>query len=191
MITLTEFVKTRRKQLKLNQEEFALKAGVDHFVAEALPETKVNYIKKLQGEGHIVVVVGDGINDSPALKVADVGITVMNGVELSKQAADVLLLEENLMKIDEAFQFASNTMGVIGTNRNILYLINAGVFTAAGFGALSPTISSALSDGASVLATFNSIRPVGKDALLPKGQKVRTSPVSWANPAPEKLSVAA
>ncbi len=168
----------------------AREAGVDAYVASALPEMKVDYIKELQAQGHTVVVVGDGINDSPALVVADVGITVMNGVELAKQAADVILLEENLWKIEEAFQFAANTIGIIKANRNILYLINGGVFTAAAFGALSPTLSSAFSDGASVLATLNSVRPAARRSSLARKMKVKVAPLSWKVPVTEGLAAA-
>ena len=134
--------------------------GLDEFVAEALPEQKAAYITRLQREGHTVVAVGDGINDSPALTVADVGITVRSGVELTRQSADVILMEENLWKIVEAFHFASNAMRLIEQNRRILYVINGGVFVSAALGVLSPAIASAISDGASVLATVNSLKPL-------------------------------
>jgi heavy metal translocating P-type ATPase len=162
--------------------------GVDDFVAGILPEEKAAYIKNLQGEGHIVVAVGDGINDSPALLAANVGISVVNGVELAKQASDIVLLEENLRKVEEAFAFASSTMGIIKTNRKILYLVNAGVFTAAAFGLLSPTLSSAISDGASVLATLNSIRPVTRDMAAARKLKIKIDPVIRKIPADLELS---
>jgi hypothetical protein len=77
---------------------------------------------------------------------------------------------------DQAFAFASSTMGIIKTNRKILYLVNAGVFTAAAFGALSPTLSSAISNGASVLATLNSIRPVARETAVAQELKIKIDP---------------
>jgi Cu+-exporting ATPase len=162
--------------------------GVDDFVAGILPEEKASYIKNLQGEGHIVVAVGDGINDSPALLAANVGISVVNGVELAKQASDIVLLDENLRKVEEAFAFAASTMGIIKTNRKILYLVNAGVFTAAAFGALSPTLSSAISDGASILATLNSVRPVLRGRGEAQKLKIKIDPVIREIPAGLELS---
>ncbi|MBF0106037.1 MAG: heavy metal translocating P-type ATPase [Deltaproteobacteria bacterium] len=133
---------------------------VDDFISGALPEQKLEFVRDLQNKGHTVVMVGDGINDSPALTLADVGITVRSGVELAKESASVVLMEENLWKIVETFEFAHNAIHLIEQNRKILYVINAGVFAAAGFGLVSPVISSVMSDGASLLATLNSLRPL-------------------------------
>jgi len=138
--------------------------GIDEFVAEATPDRKLEYIRILQKKGQTVVAVGDGINDTPALTVADVGMTVKNGVELAKESADVVLMEENLWKIVEAFGFAHKGISLIEQNRNILYVVNAGVFISAAFGILSPVVSSAVSDGASVLATLNSVKPLVLDS---------------------------
>ena len=136
----------------------AAQAGIDDFVAEALPDQKLQYVKRLQQEGHTVIAVGDGINDSPALTAADVGITVRGGVELAREAADVVLLEESLWKIVDAFKFSSTAMDLIEQDRKMLLAVNSGVFIVAGFGVLSPVVTSAISDGASILATLNSMR---------------------------------
>jgi heavy metal translocating P-type ATPase len=140
----------------------ARQVGVDDFIAEVLPNEKVAYVERLQAQGHTVAVVGDGINDSPALAIADVGITVCNGVELAKESADVILMQENLWKVVEAFRIAAATMKLIKQDRSILLVANAGVFIVAGLGLLSPAVSSAISDGASIVATLNSIRPLLK-----------------------------
>ncbi|MBF0252444.1 MAG: heavy metal translocating P-type ATPase [Candidatus Omnitrophica bacterium] len=143
-------------------EAIAKEVGIKDFVADALPEEKVEYIKDLQKKGHKVIVVGDGINDSAALTVADVGISVKTGAEIAKASADVILMEENLNKILEVLTFSDNAMKLIEQNKKILYVINSGVFAAAAFGLLSPVLSSALSDGASVISTLNSLKPLSK-----------------------------
>jgi len=98
----------------------AARAGLDDFVSGALPEQKMHYVKDLQKEGHTVIAVGDGINDSPALTAADVGMTVRNGVELAWEAADVILLEENLWRMVDAFHISSRAMALIEQDRKML-----------------------------------------------------------------------
>ncbi len=142
----------------------ARQVGIDDFVAEILPEEKMQYVQNLQKKGRTVIAVGDGINDSPALTEADVGVSVRSGVEMAREAADVILLEENLWKVLDAFHVSSRTMEIIEQDRKLLLAINTGVFGAAAFGVLSPVISSALSDGASILATLNSLRPLIRES---------------------------
>jgi len=145
---------------RLTAKAIANQLGLDAFECEVLPDQKLGYVNNLKENGHTVVVVGDGINDSPALTVADVGITVRGGTELAKASSDIILMTDDLRKILETFRVSKDAIDLIKENKKIIFFLNSIAFAGAALGVASPAITSAISDGASILATLNSLRPL-------------------------------
>jgi Cu+-exporting ATPase len=143
----------------------AAKLGMDEVIAELLPQQKAETVKRLQGEGHIVAMAGDGINDAPALAQADVGIAMGTGTDVAMEAADVTLVKGDLDGIVRARRLSSATMRNIRQNLFFAFVYNAiGVPIAAGvlypfFGLLlSPMLAAAAMSFSSVSVIGNALR---------------------------------
>jgi heavy metal translocating P-type ATPase len=134
--------------------------GVSRVVADVLPAQKVDVIKKLQGEGYKVAFVGDGINDSPALAQADVGISVSGGVDLARDTAHVTLLRGSLWKVPLAIDISRESVGLIRQNWKIISIPNAVAMGLAFFGFLGPGGATLISNGSAILAEANALRPL-------------------------------
>jgi P-type Cu+ transporter len=139
--------------------------GLDDVIAEVLPEQKVEAVRRLQGEGRIVAMAGDGVNDAPALAQADVGIAMGTGTDVAMESADVTLVKGDLRGIVRARRLSRATMRNIRQNLVWAFLYNAlGVPVAAGvlypwFGLLlSPIIASAAMSLSSVSVIANALR---------------------------------
>ena len=135
--------------------------GLSHHFAEMLPADKAEVIQRYQREGNVVAMVGDGINDSPALSFADVGIAMKHGAEVARESADVVLMEDSLWKLVKAVEISRGAVGLIRQN----YAIVAGLNTLAlGLalpgGLISPSITAVISNGSAILASLNGIRPI-------------------------------
>jgi manganese/zinc-transporting P-type ATPase C len=138
----------------------ARQLGIEECFAETLPSSKADIVQDLQRQGRVVAMVGDGINDSPALAFADVGIAMKHGADVARETADVVLMEDNLWKLIAAIEISRGAMGRISQNYGIIAGLNALAFLLAiPTGLLSPNAAAVLSNGSAILASLNSIRP--------------------------------
>jgi heavy metal translocating P-type ATPase len=141
-------------------QRVAAAVGLIEFRAEVLPEDKLAYVQELQRQGHVVALVGDGINDSPALKYADVGVAVAGAAEVACEVADIVLVDGDLWQLIEIRDIATEAMELLRQNYAINYSVNSLAFLLAIPGLFSPMLSTALSNGAGVLASLNGLRPM-------------------------------
>lgn len=134
--------------------------GIECYVAEVFPGGKLDAVRELQAQGYKVAVVGDGINDSPALAQADVGIAVNGGTALAQETADVVILQGDLHKLVNAIDIAREGVGLIRQNWQIIRVPNTIGLGLAFVGLLNPVGASLISDGAALTAGANSLRPL-------------------------------
>jgi Cu2+-exporting ATPase len=139
----------------------AAQLGIDSYFAETLPGNKAEIIQSLQSQGRVVGMVGDGINDSPALAYADVGIAMKHGADVARETADVVLMEDNLWRLVTAISISGKAMNTIRQNYAIIAGLNAlALLLAIPQGLIHPNIAALVSNGSAILASLNAIRPV-------------------------------
>ena len=129
----------------------AKKVGVDEYYSEVLPEDKAKFVLQEKAAGRKVIMIGDGINDSPALSAADVGIAISDGAEIAREIADITITADDLYEIVTLKLLSDSLMRRIHTNYRLIVGINAALIGLGVMGFVMPT-TSALMHNASTLA---------------------------------------
>ncbi|ATB48562.1 heavy metal translocating P-type ATPase [Corallococcus macrosporus] len=144
--------------------EVANRLGVDEAIAELLPEDKATHVRALRRQGRIVAMVGDGINDAPALALADVGISLRGATDVALETADVVLLRGSLDDLLLAFAAGRDTLVRVHTGLGLVLVPNAVAMVLAALGWLPPVAAAVVNNGSTVVAGFAALAPLLRQA---------------------------
>jgi Cu2+-exporting ATPase len=134
--------------------------GLDGVIAELLPEDKAKAVRAMQSRGRVVAMVGDGINDAPALALADIGISLRGSTEVALETADVVLLEGGLARLPRAFELADTAMRRVNRALALVLAPNVVAIVLGALGLMPPAIAAAVNNGSTVLAALWGVAPL-------------------------------
>ena len=143
--------------------------GVDHYFAEVLPEDKANFVQKAKAEGHTVVMIGDGINDSPALSAADIGIAINSGAAIAREIADVTIKADSLEELVLLKGIANALQHRVSANYRFVLTFNSTLIVLGALGILQPATSAMLHNLSTIgisLKSMTNLLPEGDVKLL-------------------------
>ena len=143
--------------------------GVDHYFAEVLPEDKANFVQKAKAEGHTVVMIGDGINDSPALSAADIGIAINSGAAIAREIADVTIKADSLEELVLLKSIANALQHRVSANYRFVLTFNSTLIVLGALGILQPATSAMLHNLSTIgisLKSMTNLLPEGNAKLL-------------------------
>jgi len=133
----------------------AQKLRIDDYHAEVLPEDKAQYIRDEQAQGRTVVMIGDGINDAPALSLADVGIAIGSGATIAREVADITIAAEDLRELVLLRRLSERLMRRIGRNYRFVMSFNGALILFGALGLLPPATSALLHNGSTLLLSMD------------------------------------
>lgn len=136
----------------------AKKVGVDEYYAEVLPEDKAAFVEREKAKGRKVIMIGDGINDSPALSAANVGIAISDGAEIAREIADITVGSDDLYQIVTLKYISNALMKRIKSNYRKIVGFNSGLIVLGVAGVLPPTTTALLHNGSTILISVNSMK---------------------------------
>lgn len=139
-------------------ERIAREAGVDEFKAELLPEDKYAYVERIKGEGRHVAMVGDGVNDSPALGLADVGLAMGGGSDIAKEVADIILTDTDLAAIVRLRRMSQGLIDRLTSSYSKVMRTNSALLALGITGAITPQTSSLLHNGSTIAYSLSNAK---------------------------------
>jgi Cu2+-exporting ATPase len=138
----------------------AHEVGIADAVGALLPRQKADYIRRLREAGHIVAMVGDGINDAPALAAADVGISMTGSSDVAVETADVILLEGGLARLEKAFAISDQAMRSVRQNLGVVIVPNAIAIVLGALGIITPPLAAIINNGTTLIAVLTGTVPL-------------------------------
>ena len=142
---------------KKNAQAVAAKLSLDEFCAEVLPEDKAEFVKNERQKGHRVVMIGDGVNDTPALSEADVGIAILDGAPIAREIADITIASDDLHQLITLRKISTALMKRIKANYRFILGFNSALIAGGLFGVMNPASSALLHNGSTILTGLKSM----------------------------------